>query len=158
MGNRAVITDREGRIGVYLHWNGGRDSVAAFLAYAKMKGYRRPEKDDYGWARLCQIVCNFFPDGMCVGVGPLDRLDVDNFDNGTYIIEDWEIVDRFYYEGPEQDGYDLAEMLYLIDARQPAATQMGRDRIDAWLEEHPMETYHGETALKTDLFEKEGRA
>ena len=35
MGNRAIITtqkdfDNNG-IGVYLHWNGGRDSVQAFL-------------------------------------------------------------------------------------------------------------------------------
>lgn len=30
MGNRAVITTEEKQIGVYLHWNGGRDSVQAF--------------------------------------------------------------------------------------------------------------------------------
>ena len=30
MGNRAVITDIEKKVGIYLHWNGGRDSVEAF--------------------------------------------------------------------------------------------------------------------------------
>ena len=42
MGNRAVITkDRDlYGIGVYLHWNGGRDSVEAFLAYCDLKRYR----------------------------------------------------------------------------------------------------------------------
>lgn len=25
MGNRAVITDKQKKIGIYLHWNGGRD-------------------------------------------------------------------------------------------------------------------------------------
>ena len=37
MGNRAVITTKENMdnngIGIYLHWNGGRDSVRAFLKY-----------------------------------------------------------------------------------------------------------------------------
>ena len=45
MGNRAVITTRKAGVnpansdatGVYLHWNGGRDSVEAFLAYCKLK-------------------------------------------------------------------------------------------------------------------------
>lgn len=31
MGNRAVITTRAKEIGVYLHLNGGRDSVEAFI-------------------------------------------------------------------------------------------------------------------------------
>ena len=60
MGNRAVITTSKSTdiknstdIGIYLHWNGGRDSVQAFLKYCELKGYRSPEKDNYGWARLC---------------------------------------------------------------------------------------------------------
>jgi hypothetical protein len=35
MGNRAVITTEQKRIGVYLHWNGGLDSVEGFLTYCK---------------------------------------------------------------------------------------------------------------------------
>ena len=56
MGNRAVITTEIGwacptnHLGVYLHWNGGRDSVQAFLTYCKLKGYRTPESKNYGWA------------------------------------------------------------------------------------------------------------
>ena len=49
MGNRAVITNSKSfdvanstDLGVYLHWNGGRDSVEAFLKYCKLKGYRPP--------------------------------------------------------------------------------------------------------------------
>lgn len=42
MGNRAVITNydhekgetiKPNAIGIYLHWNGGMDSVTAFLTY-----------------------------------------------------------------------------------------------------------------------------
>ena len=47
MGNRAVITTKENfennGIGIYLHWNGGRDSVEGFLEYCRRKGYRSPE-------------------------------------------------------------------------------------------------------------------
>lgn len=68
MGNRAVITtsrstdpqhDRSS-IGVYLHWNGGPTSVQSFLDYCKMKGYRSPTYDCYGWACLCGVITNFF--------------------------------------------------------------------------------------------------
>lgn len=72
MGNRAVITTRENfnndGVGVYLHWNGGRDSVQAFLTYCKMKGYREPTSDNYGWARLCQVIGNFFGGGFLLGL------------------------------------------------------------------------------------------
>ena len=35
MGNRAVITTAEKRIGLYLHWNGGRDTVEPLLKYCE---------------------------------------------------------------------------------------------------------------------------
>jgi hypothetical protein len=47
MGNRAVITTEDKQLGVYVHWNGGRDSIEAFLLYCKIKGYRAPENDSY---------------------------------------------------------------------------------------------------------------
>ena len=69
MGNRAVITTEERDLGVYLQWNGGRDSVEAFLEYCRMRGFRPPEADSYGWARLCQVIANFFgADGLSVGI------------------------------------------------------------------------------------------
>lgn len=75
MGNRAVITTAKewahGGIGVYLHWNGGLDSVEAFLKYCEMKGYRTPDRDCYGWARLCQVLGNFFGGSASVGINTL---------------------------------------------------------------------------------------
>ena len=79
MGNRAVITTKENfdnnGIGVYLHWNGGRDSVNAFLTYCKMKGFRAPEKDNYGWARLVQVIANFFGGSLSIGIDDVCYLD-----------------------------------------------------------------------------------
>lgn len=90
MGNRAVITTRKDLkdIGVYLHWNGGRDSVEGFLTYCKIKGFRPPEHDNYGWAYLCVTIGNFFGgEGFSLGIDVASKLDCDNWDNGTYIIK-----------------------------------------------------------------------
>jgi len=130
MGNRAVITTEEHRIGVYLHWNGGRDSVEAFLEYCRLHGYRRPEDDDYGWARLCQVICNFIgADGCSAGIETFDRLDTDNGDNGTYVIKDWEIVAREFFEGEEQCEYELENFLREIDGSMPERHRIGYDMI-----------------------------
>lgn len=130
MGNRAVITTKgafcSNGIGIYLHWNGGRDSVEAFLAYCRLKGYRSPDSDSYGMARLAQVIGNFFGGTTSVGVGLIHELDCDNGDNGTYIIgNDWEIIGRSYFKGVEQHEYDLQEMLEYIDKQQPEAEQLG---------------------------------
>lgn len=129
MGNRAVITTQDKQLGVYLHWNGGRDSVEAFLLYCKLKGYRCPENNNYGWARLCQVIGNFFRDGLSVGIDRYDKLDTDNGDNGVYIIKDWQIVGREFYDGPEQDSYTLEEALPLINLSQPEDEQLDPENI-----------------------------
>lgn len=125
MGNRAVITTAEKKVGVYLHWNGGRDSVEAFLTYCKLKGYRSPDTDCYGWARLCQVIGNFFGGGLSIGIDVYDRLDTDNGDNGVYIIKGWEIIGREFRHVDEQDGYSLDLMLMEIDKSQPETERIG---------------------------------
>ena len=132
MGNRAVITTSRDLdvqssfdIGVYLHWNGGRDSVEAFLKYCELKGYRAPDEDNYGWARLCQVIGNFFGGNTSIGIDKCCNLDCDNYDNGVYIISGWEIVDRKYFSGHEQHSYDLLDMLVDIDKAQPESERLG---------------------------------
>ena len=129
MGNRAVITTKENfennGIGIYLHWNGGYDSVSAFLKYCEIKGYRTPDTDNYGWARLCQVIGNFFGGSTSLGIDTLDKLDCDNHDNGVYIIKGWEIVDRKHNHYAEQMNYDMEDMLMEIDKAMPEAEQLG---------------------------------
>ncbi len=120
MGNRAVITTEEKRLGIYLHWNGGRDSVEAFLAVCKEIGYPPPESDHYGWPRLCQIIGNFFGGKTNIGIDTLDNLDCNNLDNGMYIIRDWEIIEREHFTGTEQRHYDPDTMIRDVKAAQPA--------------------------------------
>ena len=135
MGNRAVITTKHNfysnGVGVYLHWNGGRTSVECFLKYCQLKGYRSPETDCYGWARLCQVIGNFFGGDVSVGVDIVQRLDCDNGDNGTYLIEDWEIVGRKYENDEDYDRYDKTEFLIDIDESMPENEQLGRGFIQA---------------------------
>ena len=105
MGNRAVIAFqsadldkvRPDSVGIYLHWNGGSASVEAFLTAAKELGVR---PDDYGIARLCQIIGNWFGGTISLGIGPCGKLDTDNGDNGTYVVDlknhGWEIARRIH--------------------------------------------------------------
>lgn len=129
MGNRAVITTKENfennGVGVYLHWNGGYDSVSAFLKYCEIKGYRTPDTDNYGWARLCQVIGNFFGGSTSIGIDTVDKLDCDNYDNGVYIIEGWKIVDRKYHNYAEQMNYKLEDILMDIDKSMPKKEQIG---------------------------------
>lgn len=130
MGNRAVITTSKQQLGVYLHWNGGKDSVEAFLKYCELQNYRTPDTDNYGWARLCQVIGNYFGGSCSVGIDRYCNLDTDNHDNGVYIIKGWDIVGREFFVGEEQDEYPLNEMLKAIDERQPEHMQLG-EYLDA---------------------------
>lgn len=125
MGNRAVITTKDKEIAVYLHWNGGRDSVEAFLKYCEICDFRPPEKDNYGWARLCQVISNFFGvGGLSIGIDTYGHLEGSaDGDNGVYIIENWQIVGREKMEYPEQREYDMNEFLRAINERQPISQQ-----------------------------------
>lgn len=129
MGNRAVITTKanfeNNGIGIYLHWNGGYDSVSAFLKYCELKGYRTPDNDCYGFARLCQVIGNYFGGGLSLGIDTVDKLDCDNYDNGVYIIEGWKIVDRKYNNYAEQMKYDMETMLNDIDDAMPEGERIG---------------------------------
>ena len=108
MGNSAVIQMQDYDVGIYLHWNGGRTSVEAFLETARDYNVRG---DDYGIARLAQIIGNFFGGTLSVGVNHIDRLDQDNWDNGVYVIDNkFNIVDRKFTRYPEQVNPSVEDM------------------------------------------------
>lgn len=90
MGNRAVITfDKKptpDSIGIYLHWNGGAESVLAFLEAADKLQVRDDNDASYQLARVVQIISNFFGGTTSVGIGQLKQLDCDNGDNGTFAV------------------------------------------------------------------------
>lgn len=130
MGNRAVITWKEDpsihddkSLGIYVHWNGDLDNVTAFLEYCKRSGFREPDYDDYGYARLVQVICNYLSDrdGLSVGINTLDKLDLKG-DNGTYICKGWDIVDRKYSPSKNIEFCDrdyIENMIEAIDESMP---------------------------------------
>ena len=100
MGNRAVITASKSKtsgVGIYLHWNGGLESVLAFLEVCNQRDYRTPGTDEsYAMARLTGVLHEFFDGGLSLGLGTLKSLDTSNGDNGTYVIgPGWEVASRW---------------------------------------------------------------
>lgn len=170
MGDRAVIINyvegeteesftkdcmqfREGKfrgndqIGIYLHWNGSPLEVVSFLLYCRIRQIRNTNEDCYGWARFCQIVGNYIGGNLSMGIGLINELDCDNWDNGTYLIKNWNIVDRYYQHedekenkcnniwfkvtenGEKVENWEILEMLYKIDEKQPVEDQVGKKRL-----------------------------
>ena len=123
MGNRAVITIKENNTpkedwqSLYLHWNGGRDTIEPLLHVAKLYGVRCGADPSYAIARLSQITGNALGGTLSLGVGTYKQLDTDNCDNGVYVVKDWEIVDREYHDGYEQQEYDFEEMVAEIRSK-----------------------------------------
>ena len=141
MGNRAVITTPERKVGLYLHWNGGRDTVEPLLRYCELQGYRAPSNDDYGWARLCQVAGNFLGGSLSIGIGTYTTDEqMDPGDNGIYVIDGWKISERLRVaydedwspvgcrsicESEEQREYNFDDMLRSFDAAMPEELRLG---------------------------------
>ena len=134
MGDRAVISNKSKKMGVYLHWYGYREFVESVLAYCDVKKYRSPDVDDeYGWARLCQVAGNTIGGNLSVGVGIFNRMDTDNWDNGTYIIKDWDIVDRLFTHSKDEKMKDtMFENLKYINNKQPKDEQIKEEELEAF--------------------------
>ena len=141
MGNCAVITTPERKVGLYLHWNGGRDTVEPLLRYCELQGYRPPSQDAYGWARMCQVMGNFFGGSTSLGIDPYttDR-QMDPGDNGVYVIDGWRISEhlrieydegwnavgmRAFEPGEEHDWHKFDDMLRSFDASMPEELRLG---------------------------------
>lgn len=134
MGNRAIVKPIDKNIGVYLHWNGGIESVAAFLEYCKLKDYRDfggKNSDGYGIARFCQVVGNFFGGGLSIGI-ETDVTESEEaaewMDNGIYVIDGWDIARRI--GAPDDKEPKVSpDMLLYIDQQQPEKEQLGENYI-----------------------------
>ena len=118
MSNSGIVQFKNNNeYGVYLHWNGGRDSIEAFLKYCKLKGYSNNDI-----CRFIQVVSNYFGGGNTIYLEPINKV---NADNGIYIVDNWEIIGRKKYDYNEQNEYDINNMLLEIDRAQPKELQLG---------------------------------
>lgn len=117
MGDRAIIRfqDTSGLPEIYLHWNGGLPSVQAFLNVAKKLQIKA---DDYGVARLCQIIGIFMGGNLSLGCRSLGSGFRYFEDNGIYIIKNFEIIGRegLMYE-KEEENEEKTELMtdFILD-------------------------------------------
>jgi hypothetical protein len=103
MGNRAVINMIDSDVAIYLHWNGGLDTVYPVLQVAKRYGL---SGDDVGMNDLFIIFHSMLSSAQAetAYVGTVEEYDGSAIgDNGTYIIDkDFNIVDRLDFEQREE--------------------------------------------------------
>ena len=106
MGNRALITlqpltKENNVIAVYVHWNGGIESVKAICEVCKARGFRDPTGDNsYALARFIGVWHEFFgvTSSLSLGVYTTDLESLKDawLDNGVYTVgKDWEIIEHF---------------------------------------------------------------
>lgn len=103
MGNRAVIAFRETKTApcIYVHWNGGRASVEAFLAAARDLGIRHIDNPAEFFPRLKSVILSFL--GGSVYLETYGSADRDNWDNGVFLIDaDLNIRGRRFARGSEE--------------------------------------------------------
>jgi len=103
MGNRAVMEFEGSEIGIYLHWNGGRNSVEKFLKRTRdILICTSNHEVDSLVEKVASVIDKCLGENSAV-VGEVKFLDQDNYDNGTYIINrSLHIVGRRYFSGSEQ--------------------------------------------------------
>jgi hypothetical protein len=65
------------------------------------------------------VIGNFFGGECSVGIDTLDRLDINNGDNGTYIIKDWQIVGKEFEPLDKLDIEQVKNMLLAINGSMP---------------------------------------
>lgn len=119
MGNRAVITFQDAsleeldksQVGIYLHWNGGIESIEGFCMSASRLDISEP-------SRFIQMLGNWFKGHLSVYVNTVGKLDFDNYDNGVYVLnrldpnlntgsKHWYIARRFYVPDHLGNGFDV---------------------------------------------------
>lgn len=140
MGNRAVITPHLGDSApsIYLHWNGGRSSVEAFLRVGRMVGIQGLGEEPIN--QLAALIARYFFE-TDVNKGsihrqPLAEADKDNGDNGVYIIDDnLGIIGREHAPREEQYNDDQAKFVVLCICERIIAdfiaSRLGVDAEDA---------------------------
>ena len=101
MGNRAIINFKDDNekapFSIYLHWNGGKESVYAFYN-ATYDFFMKDGGIDFSYfqARFLQVVGHFFGGADSLGVLPYTT--ASHGDNGVYTIDVSEELPRLEHE------------------------------------------------------------
>jgi len=123
MGNRAVISFCTGKSApsIYLHWNGSRPSVEAFLKAARHLGLNESILNFHDDTRydvqaevmdkIAEMIAKHFFDcevGRTVYRETYGNSDADNGDNGVYLIDrKLDIIGRVYNRYPDNEEVNM---------------------------------------------------
>jgi hypothetical protein len=115
MGNRAVLgfvgkgkasdINSESKVkkmnAIYVHWNGGRDTIEPLLDVAREQGKLRKGESVMDRVYAIGKKSDIWKEGTAFDKGKVGNLDYDNMDNGTYVIDDnFKIVARRWHGEP----------------------------------------------------------
>lgn len=124
MSNSAYISTEDKPLSIYLHWNGGLDSVIPFLRYVELQGYPSLEHSGAGYARLCQAIGNYMG-GTC-NIGLKAKAEAKP-DHGTYLVKGWKVHKTTSNSFCDMDC--LQEGIEHLDNRQPKHMKL-RDALE----------------------------
>lgn len=123
MSNSAIIRFKDNYFcEVYLHWNGGIESIAGFLKYCELKGYR-----DGDFARFIQVVGNFFGGGNTIYLEKFNS-DIDT-NNGIYLVHNWKIVNKKVDKNIFNEQR-FKELIRIINSAQRKEEQLPKKLFD----------------------------
>lgn len=152
MGNRAIVVFKDGTEysqAVYLHWNGGAESVMAFVHEMQRRNWIRT---DYAAARFCQVVGEYFTgieeseypdDGLSLGTydAPKNAEELEAMspgDNGVFVVS---LVNGKYKVA--QNGKAIVSL--------DAVFKRAAKGLRKGFENRPRETYEGIGKFFLDL-------
>lgn len=146
MGNRAVITKLGEQKGIYLHWNGGYSSVNPIVWFAYNFIKDKSELEAVAFVAKCF--------GLTPTIDDVTKLDVNNMDNGVYIINGGKIIGRAYQCGPEQMDYDFDEFVYSLNASMPANYRQSKTYLLKYLASTKVSENYIDYTNSTDFKQK----
>lgn len=129
MSHSALLIAKDATIGLRLNGNGDRNSVKAFLRYAEYAQLPSINADDKWISPFITMLQNFFRDNndaiRLETVDPQHLGDKTDYDNGIYVLEDYEIVDRINSPADTSPEHRIHDRLLSIDSTQPLVNQLG---------------------------------
>lgn len=127
MGNRAIIIfkdDNNFSPQVYVHWNGGPESILAFLKVMERRGHTRM---DYAASNFIQCAKDYFRLCMLQMGKPCDGLSCDVFDAPKSLDEIADVGDNGHYIVTQgKNGFEVEHNGKKIKATQLFFKQLGK--------------------------------
>lgn len=126
MNNSAVIKIDKTPLCIYTKWYGTFADVVAYACYAKLRNFGSPDIDPSGITSLIQTMANCSNGGFGLEIMPYEAAKDLETDNGTFVLEGWDVIDIEGNRGSEHEiNDDIIERVVRIDACQPESLRIG---------------------------------